>query len=57
MEIIEDIAVIERIADGLCRKFTDDDVYIKREIEAFAHETLILKLTPEHICGKTVREE
>jgi len=56
MEIIDDMDVIEAIADKLCRKFTNDEEYIKREISAFSKETLILKLTPEHICGKRVKE-
>jgi hypothetical protein len=50
---------LERIADitaKLSRKFTSDDEYIKNEIERCAHQTLLLVLTPEHICGKTVQE-
>ena len=49
----------ERIAHAtamLSRKFTDDENYIAQEIKAFAHETRLLKLTPEHICGKLVEE-
>ena len=56
-EVIDDINVVSDISERLCRKFTDDDSYIKSEIEQFAHETLILRLTPEHICGKKVVEE
>lgn len=33
-----------------------DDEYIKEEIRMYAHETLLLQLTPEHVCGKLVKE-
>ncbi|MBQ6600948.1 MAG: pyridoxamine 5'-phosphate oxidase family protein [Clostridia bacterium] len=57
VEIIDNTDVVADISDKLSRKFTDDEAYIKNEIECFAHETLILKLTPEHICGKRVEEK
>ena len=56
IEVLCDMPTVEKIGDLLSRKFVSDEEYIKKEIKAFAHETLILKLTPEHICGKTVRE-
>lgn len=57
MEILDDPALVEDIAVRLCRKFTADEDYIRAEIENHARNTLILKLTPEHLCGKRVREE
>lgn len=57
VEIIDDTGVVADISEKLSRKFTDDEAYIKNEIECFAHETLILKLSPEHICGKRVEEK
>lgn len=54
--VIEDRAVIEEITTKLSRKFTQDETYIQKEIELYAHETLLLKLTPDHICGKLVAE-
>lgn len=57
IEVIDDVNVVSDISERLCRKFTNDDSYIKNEIELFKHETLILKLVPEHICGKKVTEE
>ena len=57
LEIIEASDVISDISEKLSRKFTDDEAYIKNEIECYAHETFILKLIPEHICGKTVEEK
>lgn len=56
MEILNDMDIIADIARKLSYKFTRDDAYITREIESFAHETLLLRLTPEHICGKFVTE-
>ena len=56
IEIIDDINVITDITTGLSLKFTSDMKYIKNEIEQYAEKTLLLKLTPEHICGKHVKE-
>ncbi|MBQ7139022.1 MAG: pyridoxamine 5'-phosphate oxidase family protein [Clostridia bacterium] len=56
IEIVDDQDEVVRVATALSRKFTDDEGYISREIKAFAHETRLLKLTPEHIGGKHVTE-
>lgn len=56
MELVEDMGEIVRVATALSRKFTQDEDYIRREIEAHAHRTVLLKLVPEHICGKHVKE-
>lgn len=56
IEIIRDTDIITEIAEKLSRKFTQDEDYIQKEIRLFAHETLLLKLIPEHICGKSVVE-
>lgn len=56
MEILDDVAEVVRITTKLCYKFTTDKEYIQNEIRQFSNETLLLKLVPEHICGKTVRE-
>lgn len=56
IEIIDDIEVVIGISEKLSLKFTNDQKYISNEIEKYAKETLILKLTPEHICGKLVNE-
>ena len=55
-EIIDDIDKIYDITTKLSHKFTQDEEYIKREINSAAHKTLLLCLTPEHICGKLVNE-
>ncbi len=56
MKLVEDIDRVVDISKKLCHKFTQDEEYIKEEIENYAHQTLLLELTPEHICGKLVKE-
>ncbi len=56
MEIIDDINEIINITTKLSHKFTCDEDYIKSETENYGKATLLLKLLPEHICGKLVKE-
>ena len=56
IEFIEDQEIIKRMAEKLSRKFTDDDNYIKTEIERSGPGTLMFALVPEHISGKIVNE-
>ena len=56
VEILNDLDKIVEITTKLSHKFTQDDDYIRREIAAAADHTLLLQLTPEHICGKLVNE-
>ena len=56
IEIIDDMDKIIDITTKLSYKFTQDEEYIKREIEVSGPQTILLQLTPEHICGKLVTE-
>ena len=56
IDILDDSERIAAIMPPLCRKFVQDEAYIQREIQLYGHETLLLRLTPEHICGKLVNE-
>ena len=56
IEIVDDPDRIVDVTRKLSYKFTHDDDYINAEIEQHAHRTLLLVLTPEHICGKYVTE-
>ncbi len=56
IEMIDDADIIADITAKLSRKFTSDEEYIAKEIKAFGAKTLLLKLVPEHICGKLVNE-
>lgn len=56
IKIINDEEIIKNITTNLSHKFTDDEEYIKKEIESSLKNTFLLELTPQHICGKTVKE-
>jgi len=56
IELIEDQETIKAITRKLSYKFTQDEAYIEDEIEKHAHRTVLMKLLPEHICGKLVEE-
>lgn len=56
MEIIDDMEQIVEITTKLSYKFTRDEEYIKTEIAQSGHRTLLLRLAPEHMCGKLVTE-
>lgn len=56
IEILDDMEKIIDITTKLSYKFTQDTGYIEKEIQSAAHRTLLLKLTPQHICGKLVTE-
>ena len=56
IQIIDDKNLITEITTKLSHKFTQDEIYIQKEIKSALHRTLLLKLTIEHICGKSVTE-
>ena len=56
IEIVDEPDRIVDVTTELSHKFTQDEEYIKEEIEQHANRTLLLVLTPEHICGKLVEE-
>ena len=56
MEVLEDLEQIVSITTALCHKFPCDEQYIKDEIAASGKNTLLLKLIPEHVCGKKIKE-
>lgn len=56
IEIVDDMDSIVDITTKLSYKFTQDEDYIRKEIEQYAKGTLLLKLVPENICGKLVTE-
>jgi len=56
IEILDNMEQIIDITTKLSHRFTLDDEYIKKEIELYGHRTLLLQLTPEHMCGKSVTE-
>jgi nitroimidazol reductase NimA-like FMN-containing flavoprotein (pyridoxamine 5'-phosphate oxidase superfamily) len=56
IKIIDDVEKIEDITTKLSHKFTQDEFYIKKEIKQNIHRTILLELTPDHICGKLINE-
>jgi nitroimidazol reductase NimA-like FMN-containing flavoprotein (pyridoxamine 5'-phosphate oxidase superfamily) len=56
VEFIEDREKVYEIARLLSYKFTDDEEYIRREIEHAGPRTLMFALVPEHMTGKLVNE-
>ncbi len=57
MDFVGDEEKTAQISRLLSYKFTEDDEYIEEEIRRSLNGTLLLALTPEHICGKRVREK
>lgn len=56
IEVIDDMDIIADITRKLSYKFTQEEEYIQNEINKYAKATLLLQLTPEHICGKQITE-
>ena len=56
LSIVEDREKVYELSRLLSLKFTDDEQYIRSEIERFGANTLMFCLTPEHMSGKLVKE-
>ena len=56
IEIVDDPQTVIDISRALSYKFTQNEAYIEDEIKNNAHRTILLRLVPEHICGKSVHE-
>ncbi len=56
MKLITGTEKKREICTNLCRKFTDDEEYLQRELAHFLSGVLCLELTPEHVSGKLVNE-
>ena len=56
IHIVEDEKKKKDICTNLCRKFTDDEEYLQKELENAFSRVCCLELVPEHITGKLVNE-
>ena len=56
IDILDNIDTIADITTKLSHKFTTDDTYIQEEIARSGKNTLLLRLKPQHMCGKQVTE-
>lgn len=56
IHLVEDEDKARMICTKLCRKFTDDEEYLKKELENALPRVQCLELTIEHMTGKLVNE-
>ena len=56
MSVVRDEEKVRTICSNLCRKFTDDQEYLERELKDNLSRVCCLELTPEHMTGKLVNE-
>ena len=56
ISMVTDEEKAKAICAGLCRKFTDDEEYIRRELENALPRVQCLERTIDHMTGKLVNE-
>ena len=56
IELVSDMGRAEEICSSLVRKFTDDEEYLRRELDSALGRVQCLSLTIEHMTGKLVNE-
>jgi nitroimidazol reductase NimA-like FMN-containing flavoprotein (pyridoxamine 5'-phosphate oxidase superfamily) len=56
IRVVEDEDRKRQICSELCRKFTDDEAYLQRELEQALPRVNCLELKIEHMTGKLVNE-
>ena len=56
MRFVEDEEKKREICAGLCRKFTDDEAYLQKELDNDLRKVCCLELEIEHMTGKLVNE-
>ncbi len=56
IRLIDDVRKAGEICEALCRKFTDDEEYIQKELTNALPRVQCLELTIEHMTGKLVNE-
>ena len=56
MSLVTDEEQAVKICSAICRKFTDDEDYLRRELASALPRVQCLALTPEHMTGKLVTE-
>lgn len=57
IEWVEDTEQAHHAVWQLCLKFTQDRAHIAEEFRQSAANTLVFRLVPQHISGKTVNEQ
>lgn len=58
MRVVDDAEdeLRRKVAAGLCRKFTDDEAFLQKELTHTLPRAAFMELTPEHMTGKLVNE-
>lgn len=56
IKTVEDEEKKTQICTELCRKFTDDEEYVAKELKSSFAAVKCLELIPEHMTGKLVNE-
>ena len=56
MKVVEDEEKKREICTNICRRFTDDEEYLQKELKNAFPRVCCLELTPEHMNGKLVNE-
>jgi hypothetical protein len=56
IRIVADEEKKREICTDLCRKFTDDEAYLQKELRESLPHVCCLELTVEHMTGKLVNE-
>ena len=56
IRLVADEEKAKLIGENLCRKFTDDEEYIRHEIQSAISRVQCLELTIDHMTGKLVNE-
>ncbi len=56
IRIVEDEEKRREICTALCKKFTDDEAYLEKELRTALPRVCCLELFPEHMTGKLVNE-
>ena len=56
MKVVEDEEKKREICTNICRRFTDDEEYLQKELKNAFPRVCCLELRPEHMTGKLVNE-
>lgn len=56
VEFVEDEETKIKACSGICKKFTDDESYLQDELSKGLARVQVLKLVPEYITGKKIKE-
>ena len=56
MQMIEDREMTVKACIGICKKFTEDEDYLKQELDKALSRVQCFELIPEQMTGKRVKE-